>query len=79
MKIRFAPPAMPKQGVLVLLVAEGGTLPPMADRLAEAGKGSLQRAIAKAAFEGKKDQTLDLVLPEGAGPDRLLLYGVGNP
>ena len=79
MKIRFAPPAMPKQGVLVLLVAEGGTPPPMADRLAEAGKGSLQRAIAKAAFEGKKDQTLDLVLPEGAGPDRLLLYGIGNP
>ena len=79
MKIRFAPPAMPKQGVLVLLVAEGGTLAGSADKLAEAGRGALRRAIAKASFEGKKDQTLDLVLPEGAGPDRLLLYGVGNP
>jgi hypothetical protein len=50
MKIRFAPPAMPKQGVLVLLVAEGGTLPAAAEKLAEAGKGSLRRAIAKASF-----------------------------
>jgi leucyl aminopeptidase len=79
MKIRFASPAMPKSGALVLLVAEGGALSPLAETLDGATKGLLRRAMGKASFEGKKDQTLDLVLPEGAGPDRLLLLGVGNP
>jgi leucyl aminopeptidase len=79
MKIRFASPAMLKSGVLVLLVAEGGTLSPLAKSLDDATKGLLRRAMSKASFEGKKDQTLDLVLPEGAGPDRVLLLGIGNP
>jgi leucyl aminopeptidase len=79
MKIRFASPAMPKSGVLALLVAEGGTLPRLAETLDDAAKGLVRRAMAKASFEGKKDQTLDLLLPEGIGPDRLLLFGIGNP
>jgi leucyl aminopeptidase len=79
MKIRFASPAMPKSGVLVLMVAEGGTLSPIAETLDDATKGLLRRAMSKASFEGKKDQTLELVLPEGAGPDRVLLLGTGDP
>ena len=42
MKIRFAPSAMPKEGVLVLLVAEGGTLAAAVDKLADHFLGSLQ-------------------------------------
>src|SRR5262245_3534891 len=79
MKIRFASSAMPKSGVLVLLVAEGGALSPLAETLDGATKGLLRRAMSKASFEGKKDQTLDLVPPEGAGADRVLLLGTGNP
>ena len=70
---------MPKSGVLVLMVAEGGTLSPIAETLDDATKGLLRRAMSKASFEGKKDQTLELVLPEGAGPDGCCCSGLAIP
>ena len=79
MKIKFAAATMPKTGVLILLVAEGGALGALGETLDKAAKGHLRRAISAAAFEGKKDQSLDVVLPPDAGPDRALLFGVGDP
>jgi len=78
MKIKFAVPSVPSAGSLVLLVGEGGVLGPFATALDEKCNGRLRRAVRAARFEGKKDQVLDVVAPEGHEKLRVMLYGVGN-
>jgi leucyl aminopeptidase len=77
MKISFDKPVPPTSGVLVILLEEGELTKGHAKALDEAGKGQLARAIKSGAFEGKKEQVLDVLAP-GAGLDRVILMGLGK-
>ncbi len=77
MKITFDKKSLPKSGLLVILVEEGAKLSASAKALDDAGKGQLARALKASTFEGKKDQTLDVLAP-GGGVGRVLLLGVGK-
>jgi leucyl aminopeptidase len=77
MKINFARSNLPKSGVFVVLVEETAKLSGLAKKLDDRANGQLTRAIKAAAFEGKKEQTVDILAP-GAGLDRVVLMGVGK-
>ena len=78
MKIKFAPATLPSTGTLVLFVASGGKLSPLAEKAnAEAG-GHLARAMKSARFEGNRDQVLDLLVPAGNDIRRVFMVGIGD-
>lgn len=77
MKITFEKPSLPKSGILVVLLEEGAKLSGLAKTIDEAGKGHLSRAMKAGAFEGKKEQVLDVLAP-GGGLDRVVLMGLGK-
>ena len=76
MKLTFAAPALPKSGVLVLLVPEGEKLGGLAAAADKRAKGQISRAMAAAAFTGRRDSSLDIVAPDGA-LKRIFLFGLG--
>jgi leucyl aminopeptidase len=78
MKISFSAPSLPKSGVLVLLIPEGGALAGLAAEADGRTKGQVARAMASAGFTGKRDTTLDIVAP-GGGFSRIVLFGLGQP
>jgi leucyl aminopeptidase len=78
MRISFASPALPKSGVLILLVAEGTKLDGLSADADRRTGGQIGRAMAAAAFTGRRDTTLDLVSP-GGGWSRVVLFGLGAP
>ena len=78
MKITFAAPALPKTGVLFLLVPEGGRLAGLAAEADGRAGGQIQRAMTAAGFTGRREATLDIVAP-GGGWSRIVLFGVGAP
>ncbi len=77
LKTAFERSALPRSGTLVAFAEEGAALGPLASQLDKAAKGQVTRAMKAAAFEGKKEQVLDLVAP-GGGLDRLILMGLGK-
>ncbi len=77
MKINFAPLALPNTGVLVLIVGEGGKLSALAQAADKRCKGQLARAIKAASFEGKRDQSVDVIA--AGGFDRVVIVGSGKP
>ncbi len=77
MKITFAPASLPKSGVLVLITGEGGKLSGLAQAADQRCKGHLARAIKAAAFEGKRDQSIDVIA--AGGFDRVVIVGCGKP
>ncbi len=77
LKIAFERSALPRSGTLVAFAEEGAALGPLASQLDKAAKGQVTRAMKAAAFEGKKEQVLDLVAP-GGGLDRVILMGLGE-
>lgn len=79
MKIKFARPALPKRGTLVLLIEKGANLGSLAKDADAASGNQLGRAIKSAGFEGKRDTFLDVPGISGAGADRVLLAGIGEP
>ncbi len=79
MKIKFVRPALPKKGTLVLLIEKGAKLGPLAQSADAASGNQLSRAMKSAGFEGKKDTFVDIPGIDGAGADRVLLAGVGDP
>jgi len=79
MKITFAKPSVPASGALAVGVLAGRKLMRTAAAIDEQHGGLLARAMEAGRFEGKKDQTLSLVAPEGLGVSRLLLVGLGEP
>ena len=74
MKISFQRPGKPKSGTWVLPVAEWGKATPA---LSFPGVENLLRMVKAGNFEGKKDQSLDLIAPT-SGIDRLILIGLGK-
>ncbi len=77
MKISFAGESLPKSGTVVAFATEGAKLGKAAAALDKACKGQLARAVKASGFEGKKDQSLDIVAP-GAGLVRVVLMGLGK-
>ena len=77
MKINFAATALPKSGVLVLLVPDGAKLDGLALAADKRSGGQITRAIKAARFTGRRESTLDLVAP-GGGFDRIILFGLGK-
>lgn len=77
MKITFAKPASKLDGAVVALLDEGAKLPESLAKLDKRSGGHISRAIKAAKFEGKKDQSLDIVAPVD-GVDRLVLMGAGK-
>ena len=78
MKISFSSPTLPKSGVLVLLVPEGGALAGLAAEADARTGGQVSRAAKAAGFTGRRDSTLDLVAP-GGGFNRIVVFGLGAP
>ena len=78
MKIKFSGSALPRSGTLVLFLAEGKSLAGLADKADRACKGQIARALAAAAFTGRRDSSLDILAP-GGGLGRVVVFGLGDP
>lgn len=78
MKITFAKPELPGEGSLVVGVLDGRVFTPTAEQLDEITGGALTRAMKASRFEGKKDQMLEVVAPQGTELSRILLAGLGK-
>jgi leucyl aminopeptidase len=78
MKVVFANPGLPANGVLVVGVADGVKLGTSAQALDRKMRGGLTRAVKASRFKGKKGQSLTLLVPAGTKLDRLLLVGLGK-
>ena len=80
--ISFVKPAPPRDGALILPMAEGGTLDGLAADLDAAAGGAIKRALAAAEFKGRKGQscTVWAPMPDGTpGPARVVAVGLGKP
>lgn len=75
--ISFTGLASVKKGVAILLSEEGGLLSPAGKALDKASGGVITRAAKERKFKGKKNSSLDILVPEKLGISRLLLIGTG--
>ncbi|MDC0196189.1 leucyl aminopeptidase [Gammaproteobacteria bacterium] len=78
MKTSFVKSGLPASGVVVVTAIAGGKLSSSAVELDKNAGGILKRAIQGSNFNGKKGQTLNILAPEGAKLDRVLLVGLGK-
>jgi|APTNR8051073442_1049403.scaffolds.fasta_scaffold03025_8 leucyl aminopeptidase len=78
MKISFVAPEIPKNGTIVLGVADDRTLGPTARVLDAHLGGCISRAINGGRFKGKKNQGLVLVAPGDGNLDHVVLIGLGD-
>ena len=79
--VAFVKPALPRDGALVLPMAENSGLGGLAADLDAAAGGAVSRALAAAEFKGRKGQscTVWAPLPDGAaGPLRVVAVGLGK-
>src|SRR3712207_508275 len=79
--IAFVKPALPRNGALVLPMAEDAGLGGLAADLDVAADGAVKRALAAAEFKGRKGQscTIWAPMPDGApGPSRIVAVGLGK-
>ena len=74
--LSFASKTAPADGVVVVFAEEGPKLTPTAQDLDKKSKGLLSRAAEITGFKGKKEQTVDLVAPQGLKFARLVLVGL---
>jgi leucyl aminopeptidase len=79
MKISFREPKDIDADAYVVIVAEGNTLSPAAERLNRETGGALEKAIAASKFDGKASEHLDFLTLPGAPATRLVVAGVGKP
>ena len=77
MKISFAALAPPKSGALVIFAAEGGKLSGFAETADKRSEGHISRAMKAADFDGKRDQSIDILA--AGGFDRVVVFGLGKP
>ena len=78
MKLSFAKPEFPTQGVIVLPVYQGKVFGPLGRKVDEHSGGALTRAMAASRFDGKKEQSLTILAPAGLGVGRVILIGLGD-
>ena len=76
LSIAFAKTAKPKDGVQVFLAAKKDALPAA---LAEIDPGGVTvKAVGIAEFTGKALSAVDVIAPQGAATDRIMLVGTGE-
>ena len=73
----FSKIGLPSAGTVIVPVASGKAMGPVATALDESCGGAVTRAMEIAGFEGKAKATLDIIAPQG-GIDRISLIGVGS-
>jgi len=78
MEIKFAKPAMPSAGTVVVLVMEGRALSDSAQDIDTRTGGALARAMGSDRFRGKKGEFLSVLAPAGIDAGRIVLAGVGK-
>ena len=76
MKISFVKPGLPASGVVVVTSMANGKLSLSAIELDKNAGGMIKRAIQGSNFNGKKGQTLNVLAPEGAKLDRVMLLNI---
>ena len=74
--LSFASKTAPADGVVVVFAEGGPKLTPTAQDLDKKSKGLLSRAAEITGFKGKKEQTVDLLAPQGLKFARLVLVGL---
>jgi len=79
MKISFSSFSVPKSGIAIVLAADGGKLSADGEAVDKALSGAISNAIKVAGFKGAMEKTLDVLVPRGAGPQRVIVAGVGKP
>jgi leucyl aminopeptidase len=78
LEVSFAAPALPKDGALALLVAEGASPSGLWAEADTATGGAVTRAFQAADFSGKDGQSCTILAP-GAGLSRIVAVGLGKP
>ena len=76
-RIAFLKPAAKLEGTIVAVLGEGDKLPESLAGLDRRSGGHITRAMKVGRFEGKKDQSLDIMAP-AEGVDRVILMGAGK-
>jgi len=93
MRISFSKIAIPTQGVVVIPVAEAAKKKATAKTSRAAGpqlgrtatlidartNGAVHRAIAAAAFSGKREKALNILAPGNGRLPRIVIVGLGDP
>ncbi len=77
MNVTISTSALPKTGTLIVLAVEGTKLLPSAQKVDDAMKGGLTKAMRAAAFKGKSGQVMEIPAPAGVGVTRLIVAGLG--
>ncbi|HEU4476849.1 MAG TPA: leucyl aminopeptidase [Methyloceanibacter sp.] len=77
--LSFAGKTAPAEGVVVVFAEEGRKLTPAAQDLDKKTKGLLSKAAEITGFKGKKDQSVDLIAPQGLKFARVVLVGLEKP
>ena len=78
MKISFSTFSAPKSGVAVVLASEGGKLSDDGAEIDKTVNGAISNAIKVADFKAEREKSLDIILPKGSGPERVIVMGVGK-
>jgi leucyl aminopeptidase len=77
--LSFAGKAAPAEGVVVVFAEDGRKLTPAAQDLDKKTKGLLSKAAEITGFKGKKEQSVDLIAPQGLKFARVVLVGLDKP
>jgi len=78
MRISFAAPELPTDGVVAVLVPEDASPTGVLARIDEAMEGAIARLLSESRFKGKKGQVKEFFAPRGLSVDRLVLVGLGK-
>ena len=76
MKIAFANPSVPDNGIACVGVAGGRKLTPAAKTLDKKLKGAIARAVKVGRFDGKKGQSVTIPAPAGSKLEAVYVYGL---
>lgn len=79
MNISFSNIAMPRTGALVVFALEGGALSKTGREADKKSNGAVSRAIKAGRFEGKPEQSVEILAPSGIPVSRVVVVGLGKP
>ena len=78
MKIQFLKKETKEKGALAIFATDGNKLTFKGQRLNEAAKGAIKKALKASRFTGKKGQATTLMPAPASGYDRIFVVGLGK-